>query len=288
MKALEVKNIKKRYDSFYLNNVSFDLDQGYILGYIGQNGAGKSTTINAIMDFIKKDGGEVRVFGKTIEEDETAYRESIGYVCDECYYLDSMKCKDIEKAMATFYDTFDKDKFASYLSGWNIGMESKVGSLSKGMKTKLMLASVLSRDTKILILDEPTSGLDPIFRSEILKILQEYIIDGKHSVLFSTHILSDIEKIADYVCFIMNGKIILNDLTDNILENHFVIKGDIKDIEPIEDKLISYQINKYGFNGIIETKNAEHIDARFILERPNIEDIMIGYNYSEGKNDKIL
>ena len=288
MKALEVKNLKKRYDSFYLNNVSFDLDQGYILGYIGQNGAGKSTTINAIMNFIKKDGGEVRVFGKKIEEDELAYKESIGYVCDECYYLDSMKCKDVEKAMATFYDTFDKDKFASYLSGWDIGMEIKVGSLSKGMKTKLMLASVLSRDTKILILDEPTSGLDPIFRSEILKILQEYIVDGKHSVLFSTHILSDIEKIADYVCFIMNGRLVLNDAADNVLESHYVIKGDMDDIGLIKDKLISYQTNKYGFNGLIKTGSGASIDGRFVLEKPDMEDIMIGYNNLEGKNDKVL
>lgn len=288
MKALEVKNLKKRYSSFYLRDVSFDLEQGYILGYIGQNGAGKSTTINAIMDFIKKDGGQVKVFGKTIEEDETAYKESIGYVCDECYYLDTMMCRDVEKAMSIFYDSFDKDKFASYLNKWDIGIESKVGSLSKGMKTKLMLAAVLSRDTKMLILDEPTSGLDPIFRSQILKILQEYIVDGKHSVLFSTHILSDIEKIADYVCFIMNGKLVLNDSADKVLENHYVIKGAMEDIGLVKDKLISYQTNKYGFNGLIKTGSSDSLDSRFVVERPDMEDIMIGYNDLEGKNDKVL
>ena len=288
MAALEVKDLKKDYDNFQLKGISFDLDEGYILGYIGQNGAGKSTTINLIMDFIKKDSGQVKIFGRAVEDGEKEYRESIGYVSDECYFLDSMKCKDVKKALSIFYKSFDGNRFSNYMDSWDIKLESKVGSLSKGMKMKLMLASVLSRDTKILILDEPTSGLDPIFRAQILDILQEYIVDGKHSVLFSTHILSDIEKVADYVCLIMDGGLIINDATDNILESHYVIKGDVGDAGLIMEKLISYKANRYGFEGIIRKNKSAGLIGRFVLERPSIEDIMLGYAGMEVKNDKVF
>lgn len=280
MLALEVKDLRKQYGNFCLDNVSFNLEKGYILGYIGQNGAGKSTTINLIMDFIKGDGGQVKVFGKTIKDNEIEYKKMIGYVSDECYYLDSMKCADVNKSMKMFYNTFDEGKFKSYLKKWGIKMTSKVGDLSKGMKTKLMLAAVLSRKTKLLVLDEPTSGLDPIFRVEILDILQDYIVDGEHSVLFSTHILSDIEKVADYVCFIKDGRLMLNDATSRIIENHFVIKGDIEDLDAVKRDLIYHKTNKYGFEGVIKKDKSLNLDKRFLLEQPGIEDIMIGYNSS--------
>ena len=278
MLALEVKDLRKQYGNFCLDNVSFNLEKGYILGYIGQNGAGKSTTINLIMDFIKGDGGQVKVFGKTIKDNEIEYKKMIGYVSDECYYLDSMKCADVNKSMKMFYNTFDEGKFKSYLKKWGIKMTSKVGDLSKGMKTKLMLAAVLSRKTKLLVLDEPTSGLDPIFRVEILDILQDYIVDGEHSVLFSTHILSDIEKVADYVCFIKDGRLMLNDATSRIIENHFVIKGDIEDLDAVKRDLIYHKTNNYGFEGVIKKDKSLNLDKRFLLEQPGIEDIMIGYN----------
>lgn len=280
MQALEVKGLRKQYKNFCLDNVSFILEKGYILGYIGQNGAGKSTTINLIMDFIKSDGGQIKVFGKTVKDNEIDYKNQIGYVSDECYFLDSMKCTDVNKSMKMFYSTFDESKFKSYLDKWGIKMGSKIKDLSKGMKTKLMLAAVLSRETKLLVLDEPTSGLDPIFRIEILDILQEYIVDGEHSVLFSTHILSDVEKVADYVCFIKDGSLMLNDATNSIIENHFVIKGDLNDLNAIKRDLIYYKTNKYGFEGIIKKEKSLNLDNRYLLEQPGIEDIMIGYNSS--------
>lgn len=280
MLALEVKNLKKQYENFCLNDVSFNLEKGYILGYIGQNGAGKSTTINLIMDFIKGDGGQIKVFGKTIKDNEIEYKKLIGYVSDECYFLDSMKCADVNKSMKMFYTTYDEGKFKNYLKKWGIKLDSKVKDLSKGMKTKLMLAAVLSRETKLLVLDEPTSGLDPIFRIEILDILQDYIVDGEHSVLFSTHILSDIEKVADYVCFIKDGSLMLNDATNSIIENHFVIKGDTDDLNTIKRDLIYYKTSKYGFEGILKKEKSLNLDNRYLLEQPGIEDIMIGYNSS--------
>lgn len=280
MLALEVKGLKKQYENFYLNDVSFNLEKGYIIGYIGENGAGKSTTINLIMDFIKGDGGQIKVFGKTIKDNEIEYKKMIGYVSDECYFLDSMKCSDVNKLMKMFYSSFDESKFKNYLNKWGIKMDSKVKDLSKGMKTKLMLAAVLSRETKLLVLDEPTSGLDPIFRIEILDILQDYIVDGERSVLFSTHILSDIEKVADYVCFIKDGSLMLSDATNSIIENHFVIKGDTNDLNAIKRDLIYYKTNKYGFEGIIKKEKSLNLDNRYLLEQPGIEDIMIGYNSS--------
>ncbi len=194
MNALKVENLSKSYDTFKLDNISFTLPKGYIMGYIGQNGAGKTTTINLIMDFIKKDAGDITVYDKNVQNGEEEYKEQIGYICDECYFLDSMTCTDVSNILSNFYDTFNVNTFRKYLDKWSISLDKTVKSLSKGMKMKLMLAGILSRETKILIMDEPTSGLDPIFRSELLDILQDYIADGEHSVLFSTHIMADVEK----------------------------------------------------------------------------------------------
>ena len=160
---------------------------------------------------------------------------------------------------------------------WNLPTDKPIKEFSKGMKVKLMLASVLSRDTKLLILDEPTSGLDPIFREELLGILQEYILDGEHSVLFSTHIMSDVEKISDYICFIDNGNIVLNDTKDNILEDHMIVKGGAGELDICKDYTIAFKKTDIGFEALMKKNDINKFENKFLTEKPNIEDVVIYY-----------
>ncbi|WP_243156271.1 ABC transporter ATP-binding protein [Clostridium sp. C2-6-12] len=199
MNALEIKNLSKKLKGFSLKNINLELPKGYILGYIGQNGAGKTTTIKLIMNQLKPDSGEIRVFGKEYEDDEAGYKDMIGFIGDECYFPICFTLKDIVNMLKDFYSSFDEIKFREYAERWDLPYKKKIKDFSKGMKAKLAFASVLSRDTKLLLLDEPTSGLDPVVRSEVLELLQEYISDGERSVIFSTHIMSDLEKITDYL-----------------------------------------------------------------------------------------
>ncbi|MCT4542643.1 MAG: ABC transporter ATP-binding protein [Vallitalea sp.] len=276
MDALRIKNLKKEYKGFCLKNINLTLPKGYILGYIGQNGAGKTTTLKLIMEEIKCDAGEVTVFGNKYNDDEIKFKNNIGYIADECYFPNSLTLKDLTKSLKEFYSSFDEHKFESYLEKWGLLKCKSVKELSKGMKTKLMFASVFSRDTKLLLLDEATSALDPVIRDEILQLLQEYISDGEKSVLFSTHIMSDLEKIADYIYFIDKGETILNDTKDNILENYLLLKGGNSDFTTtVKDKLIGYKNSSVGFEGLIRLNDKKYIDNGLLIETPSIDDIII-------------
>ena len=217
MELLEVRNLSKEYKTFLLDNISFTLARGYIMGYVGQNGAGKSTTLNLITNICKSSSGEIYVDGITCEEDESRYKESIGYIGDEFYFPDNFRIRDIRSVLRDFYKTFRTEKFDELTKRWKLDGKLAVKDFSQGMKVKLMFASVLARDTKLLVLDEATNGLDPVVRVEVLKLLQEYIADGERSVIFSTHILSDLEQIADYIYFIHEGNTVLYDAKDELL-----------------------------------------------------------------------
>ncbi|OYP37601.1 ABC transporter ATP-binding protein, partial [Lachnotalea glycerini] len=188
MNLLEVKGLYKSYSGFQLHDITFSLPKGYIMGYIGQNGAGKTTTINLITQLSNADKGEVRIDGMTYAQNPISYKEMIGYVGDEFYFPKEFKLKDIRLIMTKFFSTFQVDKFNQLVEEWKLPEKKKIAEYSRGMKVKLMFASVLSRDTKLLILDEATNGLDPVVRNDVLKILQAYIEDGEKSILFSTHI----------------------------------------------------------------------------------------------------
>ncbi|MEQ8153833.1 MAG: ABC transporter ATP-binding protein [Clostridiaceae bacterium] len=276
MYALEIKELNKSFGSFSLKNINLKLPEGYILGYIGQNGAGKTTTIKLIMDQLKPDSGEITVFDKNYRGNEVTYKNNIGYIADECYIPGCFTLKDVVTNFKNFYRSFDEKKFNSYTNRWELPQKKKIKDYSKGMKMKLMFASVLSRETKLLILDEPTSGLDPVIRSEMLEELQEYISDGKKSVFFSTHIMSDLEKVADYLCFIDKGETVFNDTKDNILEKYLLVKGGIKDLtEEIKEKLIGYKKSSLGFEGLIEFKDSKYIGNDLLVEKPSVDDIVI-------------
>ena len=195
--VLEISNVTKDYKKFKIDNISFNLPKGYIMGFIGANGAGKTTTIKLILNMIKRESGEIKVFDLDNIREEENIKEQIGVVFDECYYLDDWNLNDVEKAVGMFYKNWNSSIYEKYLKEFNLARDKKVKDLSRGMRMKLMIAVAFSHEAKLLILDEPTSGLDPVARDEFLDILRDYIEDEEKSVIFSSHITSDIEKIAD-------------------------------------------------------------------------------------------
>lgn len=275
---LEIKNLSKSYDNFKLENLNFNLEKGYIMGFIGPNGSGKTTTIKLIMNLIKRNSGEIKVFGLDNLHDEKKIKNRIGFVYDECNYYDNLSLKDNAKLLADFYDKWSWSEFDKYTKKFELNKKQKIKELSKGMKTKFAIATALSHDAELLIMDEPTSGLDPISRQEIINILQEYIEDGNKSIIFSTHIISDIEKMADYITFINKGKIVFSEEKTKIEDEYRIVKGglDILNNE-IKNNLIKIKKNKFGFSGLTLNSTAllEKYGDDIVIDRPSIEDIML-------------
>lgn len=278
MELLEVRNISKHYKNFSLENIDFVLPKGYIMGYVGQNGAGKSTTLNLITNLCKCSEGEIYVDGITCISDAVRYKESIGYIGDEFYYPANFTVRNIRGILKNLYPTFSVSKFDELLREWKLSEKMKVKDFSRGMKVKLMFASVLARDTKLLVLDEATNGLDPVVRVDVLKLLQEYIADGERSVIFSTHILSDLEQIADYIFFIHDGRKVLYDAKDELLENYLLVKGERRAVSTqLQKELIGIIDNAYGFEAILPSERADLLTSEFHFEKPTIDEIVVHY-----------
>ena len=255
------------------------MPKGYIIGFIGANGAGKTTTIKLILNMIKRDSGEIKVFGLDNIREEERIKEQIGVVFDECYYLEDWTLNDVEKAVSMFYKNWNSSIYEKYLKEFNLARDKKVKDLSRGMRMKLMIAVAFSHEAKLLILDEPTSGLDPVARDEFLDILRDYIEDEEKSVIFSSHITSDIEKIADYITYINNGKIIFTGEKDEFLEKYCIIKGGKEDITESQKKeIIGLIMHSTGFEGLIELKKAVGFSSKVIIEKASLDEIMIYMN----------
>ena len=275
---LEIKNLSKKFKTFELDNVSFKLEPGYIMGFIGPNGAGKSTTIKLIMNLLKKDFGEIKVFNKDHIEFEKEIKNRIGFVYDEPYFYEDLTIKQMKNIIAPFYKEWDEKLFNRYIKDFDLDLNQKIKKLSKGMKMKFSLAIALSHNADLIIMDEPTSGLDPVFRREILDILYNVIQDEKKSIFFSTHITTDLEKIADYITFINKGKVVFSKSKDEILESYRIIKGgnNLLDMDT-RKKFIGLRETKVGFEGLVE--NPQKLKRLFgndvIIERPTLEDIMV-------------
>ncbi len=276
MALLEVRNLTKKYKKFTLRDITFDLPAGYILGYIGRNGAGKTTTLNAVTHLIRPDGGSVTVDGPSFAEDPVAYRDSIGYIGDSSYFPIAMTSRDIRTILKDLYPSFDPEIFDGYVEKWELPEKTKIDTYSRGMKVKLMFAAALSRKTKLLILDEATNGLDPVMRREILKLLQEYIADGQKSVLFSTHIMEDLQDIADYIFFIDRGAMVFCQPKDDLLESYLLVKGGPEDLTPeLRRGLIGVEKHDYGFRGLFSTESGYALPASLAVERPTIDQIIV-------------
>lgn len=274
-KCLELKSVCKGFSGFRLNDISFTLPKGYIMGLVGSNGAGKTTTIQLILNMLEKDNGEILVFGKDSVIDEKAIKQEIGVVFDSMFYVDSWTVRDTEKAISIFYDNWRHDIFNDMLKRFHLPQDRKVGELSRGMQMKLMLACAFSHNAKLLILDEPTSGLDPVARDEFLEILQEYIKDGERSVLFSTHITSDLEQVADYITFINQGNLIFTGSMEDLSGSYQLVKGRPQDLTPeLEKNIAGLRKTDMGFEGLIAAEDAAQY-GHCILDTATIDDIVI-------------
>ncbi len=274
--VLEVRNLSKRYKGFLLDKVSFTLPGGYIMGYVGPNGAGKSTTLGLITQTRRMEEGEVLLDGKRYEEDPILYKEKIGYVSSVPYFPPTMKVRDAALLLKQFYPTFSKEKFYRLVREWELPEKKRFSTFSTGMMVKLMFAAVLARETRLLILDEATNGLDVLFREEILNLLQHYIEDGGHSVLFATHIIDDLEQIADYIVMVEGGKVLLQDTKEALTENFILVKGDeaLLAREDIAKYLLGVKRSAYGFSALIPSDNAALLPAGTVMEKPTISQIM--------------
>ena len=247
MIALEVKNLSKRYKDFHLKDVSFELKKGYIMGFIGANGAGKTTTIKLILNLIHNDSGEVNILGKNFIENEFELKQEIGYTLGGIDYYSRSKIKNITNVIKKFYKNWDDETYFNYLKRFQLDENKKIIELSTGMKVKYNLAIALSHGAKLLIFDEPTSGLDPVARDNLLDVFQELVTDEEVSILFSTHITTDLEKCADYITYINNGQIVNSAEKEEFINSYRLLHGTESQLNKIKDHLISYRINSFVF-----------------------------------------
>ena len=274
---LEIKNLSKQFKDFELKNISFELKKGYIMGFIGPNGSGKTTIIKLILNLLNKNSGEIKVFGKDNVTDEIFIKDNIGFVFEENHYYEHLTIKKMKNIVAPFYSKWSDEDFNRYLTRFNLDENKKIGNLSKGNKIKFALAIALSHNADFLILDEPTSGLDPLFRNEFCDILREFIQDENRAVLFSTHITSDLENVADFVTYINEGELLFSEEKDVLLQKYCIIKGDKSLLEKVKDKFISYKENSYGFEALTNRKDEilEKFGSELVYENATIEQIMI-------------
>lgn len=275
---LEVRNISKTFESFHLNNISFTLPKGYIMGLIGANGSGKTTTIKLILNMIKRESGKINILGLDNITDENAVKSYLGTVFDANYFCDEWTVSQVEKSVSMFYENWRSDKFSNLLKRFHIESKKKVRELSKGMQMKLMLACALSYNAKLLILDEPTSGLDPVSRDELLNLLAEYIEDGEHSVLFSTHITSDLERAADYITYLHYGELYFTGSKDEFVDMFRIVKGGQEELtSDMRKKIIGIRKYSTGFEGLIKAEEAKQF-SYLTIEPATIDEIMVFTN----------
>ncbi|GIQ69075.1 ABC transporter ATP-binding protein [Xylanibacillus composti] len=280
MLALDIKNLNKTYEHFHLKDVSFQLEKGYIMGFIGANGAGKTTTIKSILNLIHIDSGEIRIFGKNMAEHELELKQEIGFAFGNIDFYTRSKIKTLTNVIKTFYRNWDDETYYKYLRKFNLIEDKKIAELSTGMKVKYSLALALSHGAKLLILDEPTSGLDPVARDNLLETFQELVMDGEISILFSTHITSDLEKCADFITYIHNGQIINSSEKEQFIDAYRLLNGTNEQLDMVKDQLISYKTHSFGFTGLIHTKDWDpSLDMKSTV--PNLEEIMIYFSKME-------
>ncbi|MFC4596905.1 ABC transporter ATP-binding protein [Cohnella hongkongensis] len=275
--VIEVRRLTKNYKRFALKDVTLDIKQGFITGLIGANGAGKSTLIRLMMGMSVPSGGEVRVFGQSFAAHEADIKERIGYVADESHFYEHMTIGGMKSVYAPFYKKWDEKLFGRYLERFELSPKARIRSLSKGMKMKLGLAFALSHQADLFIMDEPTAGLDPVFRRELLELLAELMLDERKSILFSTHITTDLDRIADYIAFLNRGELVFNESKEGVFERYAIVKAgkELLDAD-VRRVFVGIRETSAGFEGLVDNrKEAERLFAGFAqLERPTLEDIM--------------
>jgi len=274
---LEVIGLNKSYGDFSLSNITFSLPEDCITGFIGVNGAGKTTTLRSILRLTTNTSGTIKLFGLDIEKHESESKNRIGVVMDDGGFYDELTMSEMKNVIAPAYSSWSEQDYKSYMDRFSLNPKQKINTLSKGMRMKYALALALSHKAELLIMDEPTSGLDPLIRSQLLTILTDYMKEGGKGVFFSTHITSDLEKVADMLIMIDHGKIVFQEEKDTLLESYRVVKGDTKDLNEENRKLFqNIKTTNFGFTGVTnQIKEVQECLPGIVIERPTIEDIML-------------
>lgn len=273
---MELLKVDKKFKTFSLENINLPIPKGFITGFVGLNGAGKTTSIKLLLSLLKEDSGEIRYENNTIIDN--SYLQDVGVVMDDLFLVKDWKITDVDKAMAIGYDNWQRDKFFDYVEKFGINPKLKVKELSKGMKTKLMLAIAMSHKATLLILDEPTIGLDPSMREIFKEMMMEFVTDENNTVLFSTHITQDLENMSDYIAFIDSGKMVDFEQKDDFLEKYILLKGDTKELDKInQNNIIGKKVTQYGFEALINRKDYKEVYDNITMEIPSINDILVMY-----------
>lgn len=277
--AIRVCDLTKQYDGFSLNHINLEVPMGSIMGLIGENGAGKSTTIKAMLNIVRPDSGSVEILGKDMAGCEQEIKDQIGVVLGESHFHEFLNAMEIARIMKNIYRNWDEEQFSSWITKFSIPAKKKLKDYSKGMRMKLSIAVALSHHPRLLILDEATSGLDPVIRDEILDIFFSFIEDGEHSILISSHITSDLDKVADYITMIHEGTIVFSEEKDRMLDELGVVRCKKDELAALSDvEIIGKRQNAYGVECLVN--NRRLVESRYpdmVVDRTNIEEIMLFY-----------
>ncbi|MDG5472446.1 ABC transporter ATP-binding protein [Jeotgalibacillus sp. ET6] len=281
--VIDLHNVSKTYKDFSIPTMNLQVKQGYVTGLIGANGAGKSTTIKLMMNLIQPDAGDVKVFGQDYASHEKAIKERIGFVYDGNVFFEGLNLKDIKRIVGPAYKHWNDQLFYQYVEMFELPLKKPIKTFSKGMQMKASLAIALSHEAELIIMDEPTAGLDPVFRRELLDLLQDLMLDGKRTILFSTHITTDLERIADYIAFLNRGELVFNQTVHEVSETYALVKGgtDLLDRDT-EKSFVHVQRAATGFEALTDNVNAvrEVFGSSVMIERATLEDIMF---YTKGR-----
>ena len=275
MNAIELNHICKSFGEFAIQDLSLTVPSGTICGLVGENGAGKSTTIRLLMNALRPDGGTARVLGVDVSSPEfRAVKEDVGVVLDEAYYPETLTAVQVGKVMAGTYKRWDQGIYDGYLRRFDLPGKKPFKDFSRGMKMKLAIAVALSHQPKLLILDEATSGLDPIVRDEVLEIFNEFTREEDHSILISSHILSDLEKLCDYIAFLHQGRLLFCDEKDQLLEAYGIFTGTAEQLESLREEAVMGR-EASGYGGVRALVRRDEVPAALELERASVEDIIL-------------
>lgn len=277
--ALKLENVCKTYEmsDFVLDNVSFAVPMGSVMGFVGENGAGKTTTIGCILNTLSRNSGSIQLFGKEMQDKDTELRNEIGVVYNGDNFPKYLTARQLSNIMEGIFSKWDDALFQKYLHTFHLNEKQKIGKYSKGMTMKLAIAVALSHHPKLLILDEATSGLDPIMRDEMLDVFLEFVGSDDHSILLSSHITSDLEKIADYITFIHQGRIILTESKDNLIYKYAILRCKEKQFESLDkNDILAYRRQDYQIDVLVDNKEAaKHKYAGVVIDCATIDEIML-------------
>lgn len=286
MKAIEIKNLSKKYKDFEIKDLSFDHIEGSVMGLIGANGAGKTTILKSILDIVNH-GGEIKIFGQDPDEN---IKDRIGFLLEDIFISNNINIKQTDNIYKNIYSKWDSEYFYYLTKKFNLPDKKPNDKFSKGMKMKYKIAIALSSRPDLLILDEPTSGLDPVIRDDILDILLEFMEDEKHSILFSSHITEDLEKIADYITYINDGKLVFSKEKYDLLENYAILKCTEEDLEKIDkENILKVKKSEYSIECLVDNKlEMKKKYPDLILDKAHISEIMVLYERGKDYEGPII